>query len=122
MGWQSGQDTGDLTQSAASTLCAEIMKKGGQPFDNSNGAPQCEFMFFLQHAFDEADIVSPAGFGDGVGRLGTSHSDPYTVGGRTEFTPGDHEGPGAVRAVAYDPKCNCPIPFKYVSEPEPFPE
>jgi hypothetical protein len=122
MGWRPNHELytdNAPPESDTARVCDEAMKRNGQPAGNRHGLSQCEFLFFLKAALENADVVSPEGLAGGVARLGDSYASTLLIGGATRFGPGRHDGVTRVRTVAWDPSIDH---FEYTTAPEPVPE
>jgi hypothetical protein len=124
MGWIPLRDLGPTKSvSAQEELCVQILTKAGFP-SGPGGGDFCEFPFFLKAALDRADVISPEGLAQAVGRLGTEYVSSVTVDGATQFAPGRHDGPSSMRSFGFNDRCGqdegAPC-FRYTSPTRPIP-
>ena len=113
VGWLPTDDAGSTKEyrGGAYQTCMQAARDGG-----ITGSPSgqrlyvsifCDALLFLKAGLEKATALTPAGFEDGVGRLGRSYDSPATYA--TNFFPGRHDGAAAVRYTKYDAGCECMV-------------
>jgi len=114
VGWLPTDDAGataEYRKAGAFATCMSIAKSEGVGGDPKGQrlymALFCDALFFLKAGLEKATALTPAGFEDGVSRLGRSFDSPNTYA--TNFFPGRHDGAAAIRYTKYDPGCTCMV-------------
>jgi ABC-type branched-subunit amino acid transport system substrate-binding protein len=111
--------TRDPGGTTATKQCADMYKAAG--FDTANRLAvgqmywACDTFFFARDGLTKAPTYDPAGFEQVVDAMGTSFVPAATFSSR--FKPGQHDGAGTYRFLAYGDDCSC---FKYVGGPRDF--
>jgi hypothetical protein len=105
--------------SATEAHCLRLARTGGltpaNALDKAFVYGACGLFLLLGTALTQTDGNSnPRSLLTSIEGLGTSFLAPGLVAGRTRFSPGDHDGPDAVRVFRFVASCTC---MRYSGQP-----
>jgi hypothetical protein len=107
-------DANDPGRSGPAKRCLEMMRAAGQDVSTrsvvSVALSYCDALYTLAASFVRGNAVTPDGFVNGVGGLGSFETG---ITFSTRFAPGRRDGAATIRYVAYDNgACQC---FRYTT-------